>query len=83
MLLTWGNDHLILLFCVLTMANKKKTSFLMGELSKKKYNTSTAVRVSLDTDLMHASVDVEKFHFKLFLLQVRKTLVDKTYGKIG
>ena len=32
----------------------------MGELSKKKHNTSTAVRVSLDADLMHASIDAEE-----------------------
>ena len=33
----------------------------MGELSKKKHNTSTAVRVSLDADLiMRASVDAEE-----------------------
>ena len=32
----------------------------MGELSKKKHNASTAVRVSLDADLMHGSVDSEE-----------------------
>ena len=31
----------------------------MGELSKKKHNTSTAVRMSLDAD-MHASIDTEE-----------------------
>ena len=35
--------------------------FLMGELSKKKYNAYTTVRVSLDADLMRASVDAEEF----------------------
>ena len=32
----------------------------MGELSKKKHNASTAVRVSLDTDLMRGSVNAEE-----------------------
>ena len=35
-------------------------SFLMGELSKKKHNASTVVRVSLDAYLMRASVDAEE-----------------------
>ena len=38
-----------------------KTSFLKGELSKKRHNTSTNVQMSLDADLMHASVDAEEF----------------------
>ena len=42
------------------MEERKKTSFLMGELSKKKHNASTAMRVSLDTDLMRTSVDAEE-----------------------
>ena len=32
----------------------------MGQLSKKKHNASTAVRMSLDADLMRASVDAEE-----------------------
>ena len=32
----------------------------MGELPKKKHNISTAVRVSLDADLMRANVDAEE-----------------------
>ena len=32
----------------------------MGGLSKKKHNASTAVRVSLDADLMHGVVDAEE-----------------------
>ena len=32
----------------------------MGELSKKKHNAFTALRVSLDADLMGASIDAEE-----------------------
>ena len=39
---------------------KRKKSFLIGEQSKKKHNASTAVRMSLDTDLMRGSVDAEE-----------------------
>ena len=35
-------------------------SFLMGEQSKKEHNASTAVRVSLDADLMCGSVGAEE-----------------------
>ena len=42
------------------MPERKKTSFLMGELSKKKHNASTAVQVSLDDHLMCASTDAEE-----------------------
>ena len=42
------------------MLKRKKTSFLMGGLSKKKYNASTIVRVSLDADLMRGIVDAEE-----------------------
>ena len=35
-------------------------SFLIGELSKKKHNTPTTVQVSLDIDLLRASVDAEE-----------------------
>ena len=42
------------------MLKRKKTSFLMGGLSKK-LNASTAVRVSLDADLMRGIVDAEEF----------------------
>ena len=42
------------------MLKRKKTSFLMGGLSKKKHNASTAVRVSLDADLMRGIVDAEE-----------------------
>ena len=52
--------RLNLLFYASTMLKRKKTSFLMGELSKKKHNASTAVRVSLDADLMRGSVDAEE-----------------------
>ena len=43
------------------MPKRTKSSILMGELSKKRHpgsNASTAVRVSLDTD-MHACIDAE------------------------
>ena len=43
------------------MPKRKKSSLLMGELSKKKYaksNASTSVRVSIDAD-MRTGVDAE------------------------
>ena len=54
---TRGQSHC---FCVSTMPKNKKTSFLMGELSKKKHNGSTAMRVSLDATDIRASVDAEE-----------------------
>ena len=42
------------------MPKRKKISFLMGEPSKKKYNASTAVRVSLDATDIRASIDAEE-----------------------
>ena len=42
------------------MTKRKKTSVLMGDLSKKKHNASTAVRMSLDAIYIRASVDVGK-----------------------
>ena len=42
------------------MLKRKKTSFLMGELSKKKHNAFTAMRVSLDATDIRASVDTEE-----------------------
>ena len=42
------------------MLKRKKTSLLMGELSKKKHNASTAMQVSLDADLIRGSVDAEE-----------------------
>ena len=42
------------------MLKRRKTSFLMEELSKKKHNASTAVRVPLDADLRHGSIDAEE-----------------------
>ena len=41
------------------MPKRKKSSVLMGDLSKKKHNASTAVRVSLDADI-GTSVDAEE-----------------------
>ena len=55
-------------------------SFLMGELSKK-HNASTAVRVFLDTDLMHASVDAEES--QVVSSSGEKTLADEMCSKIG
>ena len=59
------------------MQKRKKTSFLMGELSKKKHNASTAVRVSLDATDICASVDAEES--QVVFLQVRKVLADRTF----
>ena len=42
------------------MPKRKKTSFLVGELSKKKHNAYTAVLVSLDATDIRASIDVEE-----------------------
>ena len=42
------------------MPKRKKTSALMGDLSKKKHSASTAVRVSLDAIHIRASVDAEE-----------------------
>ena len=42
------------------MPKRKKTSFLMGELSKKKHNTFTAMRASLDATDICASVDAKE-----------------------
>ena len=63
------------------MEERKKTSFLMGELSKKKHNASTAMRVSLDTDLMRTSVDAEES--QVVSSSGEKKLADKTCGKTG
>ena len=41
------------------MLKRKKTSFLMGELSKK-HNAFTAMRVSLDATDIHACIDAEE-----------------------
>ena len=60
------------------MPKRKKTSVLMGELSKKKLNASTAVRVSLEAADIRTSVDAEESQVVTLLLQVRKTLADKT-----
>ena len=67
-------------FCTLTIPKRKKTSFLMGELSKKKHRASTAMRVSLDSD-MRASIDAKESQVVSF--SGEKTLADKTRGKIG
>ena len=42
------------------MLKRKNTSFLMGELSKKKHNTSTDVRASLYAADIRASIDAEE-----------------------
>ena len=68
-------------FCTLTIPKRKKTSFLMGELSKKKHKASTAMRVSLDLADMRASVDAKESQVVSF--SGEKTLADKTRGKIG
>ena len=56
-------------------------SFLMGELSKKKHNASTAVRKFLDADLIRTSVDAEES--QVVSSASEKTLADETCGKIG
>ena len=42
------------------MPKRKKTSLLMGKLSKKKHNAFTAVQMSLDATDIRASIDVEE-----------------------
>ena len=61
-------------------AEEKEDEFLMGELSKKKHNTSTTVRVSLDADLMRANVDAEES--QVAFSSGEKKLAYKTCGKI-
>ena len=51
----------------------------MGELSKKKYNASTTVLVSLYADLMCASVNAEES--QVASSSGKKKLADKMYGK--
>ena len=53
----------------------------MGKLSKKKHDASTAVRVSLDADLMRGNVDAEES--QVVSSSGEKTLIYKTCGKIG
>ena len=62
------------------MPKRKKTSFLMEELSKKRHNASTTVRVSLDADLMRLCIDAEES--QVASSSGEKKLADKMCGII-
>ena len=71
------NVRLRYYFCVVTMPKRKESSFLMGELSKKKHNASTAVRVSLYATDISVSVDGEKS--QVVSSSSEKALTDKMF----
>ena len=59
------------------MPKRKKSNFLMGELSKKKHNASTAMRVSLCATDIRASIDAEES--QVVSSSSEKALADKMF----